>query len=49
MPVIATARSACEFFSAPFAIAAAVSALTAPWRVSVAAGTPSSFCLASFE
>jgi hypothetical protein len=49
MPVMATARSAGERFSAPSAIAAAVSALTAPCRLSVAAGTPSIASLAAFE
>ena len=46
---IATAISADEFFSAPAAIAAAVSALTAPWRLSVEAGTPSIVSFAMLE
>ena len=47
IPVMATARSTGECASAPCAMAAAVSRLTAPTRSSVLDGTPSMACLAA--
>src|SRR2546421_251683 len=47
MPVTATATSAPSRSRAPAAIAAAVSADTAPWRLSTSGGTPSSRSLIS--
>ena len=48
-PVTDTATSAPSALRTPSAIAAAVSAETAPWPSSVSAGTPSSSRLTSFE
>ena len=49
MPVIPTAMSASNRASAPSAIASATSFETAPCSAIIAAGTPSTSVLASFE